>query len=400
VPERTCRVCGSALPGRPLLRYENQPKAAQHLPSADDLAHECGVDLEIFQCGHCGLVQLGGEPVDYWREVIRASSVSPEMMAFRERQFVEFVKRFGLAGKRVLEPGCGRGESVAIMQRAGAEAHGLEFGEDAVAAARAAGLAVERGYIAAGATLPGAPFDAFYTLNYMEHVPDPGDYLRGIWGNLATGGVGIVEVPNFEMISRAGLFSEFITDHLCYFTPDTLAYTLALHGFEVLSCDVVWHDYVISAVVRRSERPALLGGASDSAPRAELIVPLDVERFRERHAHVGASINAFITEVVASGGRLAIWGAGHQALTIMAMFGLARHTAYVVDSAPFKQGLFTPATHIPIVAPDLLASDPVEAVIVMAASYSDEVVRIIGERFGDSMRLAVLREDGIAEAGA
>ena len=67
----------------------------------------------------------------------------------------------------------------------------------------------------------------------------------------------------------------------------------------------------------------------------------------------------------------------------------------MVDSAAFKQGKYTPATHIPIVAPAALDADPVEAVIVMAASYSDEVARILREKFSAKLSVAILRDFGL-----
>ena len=71
--------------------------------------------------------------------------------------------------------------------------------------------------------LPEAPFEAFFTLNFLEHQPTPKNFLRGIWHNLVPQGIGLVEVPNFDMMLRQRLFSEFTTDHLLYFTADTLA---------------------------------------------------------------------------------------------------------------------------------------------------------------------------------
>ena len=75
--------------------------------------------------------------------------------------------------------------------------------------------------------------------------------------------------------------------------------------------------------------------------------------------------------------------------------GIAGRIRYVVDSAPFKQGKFTPATHLPIVAPDHLKRDPVNAIIVMAAAYSDEVAGIIREKHGPELELAILRDTGL-----
>ena len=79
--------------------------------------------------------------------------------------------------------------------------------------------------------------------------------------------------------------------------------------------------------------------------------------------------------------------------------GITPSIRYVVDSAPFKQGKFTPATHLPVVPPATLNTDPVEAVIVMAASYSDEVAGIIARDFGGRLKVAILRENGLEIPG-
>ena len=71
--------------------------------------------------------------------------------------------------------------------------------------------------------------------------------------------------------------------------------------------------------------------------------------------------------------------------------GIAPHIRYVLDSAPFKQGRYTPATHLPIVPPERLAEGEVDAVIVLAASYSDEVLRTLRARHGSRFRTAALR---------
>jgi len=77
------------------------------------------------------------------------------------------------------------------------------------------------------------------------------------------------------------------------------------------------------------------------------------------------------------------------------MLELADRIAYVVDSASFKQGKFTPATHVRILSPAALDVEPVDAVLVMAASYSDEVAKIIGRSFGPRMKVAIFREHGL-----
>lgn len=373
--QQKCRVCQCRLNDKTLLHYEGMPEAAQSFPEAATLKHDRGRDLNVCQCPACGLVQLDAQPVSYHREVIRAAAFSNEMLQFRRTQFKEWLARFDLSGKKILEIGCGRGEYLALLKECGADAHGIEYSAASANHCRSLGLSVRKSYVdSATKKIRGAPFDAFMTLNFLEHWPNPGVSLKGICNNLTDGGVGFIEVPNFDMILREQLFSEFISDHLLYFTQATLTFTLQGCGFEVLECNSVWHDYILSAVVRK--RPVT-----------------DLSALDARRSELENTLRAFIQKQLP--GKVAIWGAGHQALTAIALTGIGKDVKYVVDSAPFKQGKFTPATHLPIVPPSTLESDPVDAILVMAASYSDEVAALIRTQYGSRMSIAILRSHGL-----
>jgi SAM-dependent methyltransferase len=373
-----CRVCERPLFDEPLLHYANMPRVAQFLPDQSSVQSDSGLDLNIRQCSGCGLVQLSDDPVYYYKDVIRASGLSEEMRAFRLKQFRGFLERFGLPGKKVIEIGCGRGEYLSLLREAGADAAGLEHSAASVTACRAAGLDVSEGFVgSAEDTLAGGPFDAFAIFNFLEHLPDPNGTLRGIHRNLSENGVGLVEVPNFDMMLRERQFAEFMSDHLFYFTTETLTTALSINGFEVLDCAEEWHRYILSAVVRKRRR-------------------LELSDFHAQQARLREEIHAYIRRF--SPKRVALWGAGHQALALMSLLDLGPVIRYVVDSAPFKQGRFTPATHLPIVAPSMLETDPVEAVIVVAAGYSDEVARTIRSRFNPGLSVAIWRESGLEPA--
>ena len=105
-----CRCCGSYIDAFPILQFDDMPRAAQAFPNQNELAEEEGASLSIFQCPYCGLIQIPGEPVSYYKDVIRAAAVSQEMQTFRLGYFRSFVEKYGLNGKRVVEIGSGRGE--------------------------------------------------------------------------------------------------------------------------------------------------------------------------------------------------------------------------------------------------------------------------------------------------
>ncbi len=203
-----CRVCGHKIYEDPLLRYESMPSASQFLPDINSISGDTPVDLEICQCTGCGLIQLNNEPVPYYREVIRAADISEEMKDFRRKQFHKFVKKHSITEKKIIEIGCGRGEYMSLMQQFCVNTYGIEYSTESVRQCTNNGLNVSKDFIESGTQkLRNAPFDAFYILNYLEHLPNINSTLRGIYNNLSAEAVGLVEVPNFDMILQNKLFS-------------------------------------------------------------------------------------------------------------------------------------------------------------------------------------------------
>ncbi|HDD43848.1 MAG TPA: methyltransferase domain-containing protein [Candidatus Desulfofervidus auxilii] len=364
-----CRVCKGRLFKEPILVLKNMPKGAQDFLIKRELSRDKGIDLKLYQCSLCGLVQLTSPPVPYYKEVIRSSAYSQEMKNFRVNQFRKFLEKYELIGKKILEIGCGKGEFMELMQECGAEVYGIEYGEENVKACLKKGLKVERDFISSKThRVRYAPFDGFYILNFLEHIPEINTFLRGIAYNLKPGAIGLVEVPNFEMILREKMLTEFIPDHIFYFTADTLEQTLRMNGFEVLEIQTVWHDYIISAVVKKRE-------------------PYNLKAWIKELEELKEALEKFIKKF--SKEEVMIWGAGHQALAILSLTNIANKIYGVIDSAPFKQGKYTPVTHLLIYPPDVLYKLPVKAVIVMAGSYSEEVVQILRKNFKD-IKIAII----------
>ena len=368
-----CRVCQGSLFSKPLLHYGGSPKSAQgflnKLSEIDEV-----VNLIIYQCSKCGLIQHNLEPVVYYKEVIRAVAFSPEMGKFRKNQLKKWISKNNLQKKNILEVGCGKGEYLKLIQQAGGEqVFGIEFSENNINIARGLGLNVERGYFDSNYVNDNNnKFNAFTIFSFLEHWPDPNEGLKILHSNLMDDAVGIVEVPNFELILSKGLYSEFTTDHIFYFDKKTLSFVLEKNGFEIISIKPIWYKYILSAEVRKK-------------------TPLDVGTFLKVQNTIKKQLNMHIKKF--ENKKVAIWGAGHQALAVIAMSGIAPYIKYIIDSAQFKQGKFTPATHLPIVSPDNIIVDPPDSILIMAAGYSDEVCKIIQQKFPIIKSIVILREN-------
>lgn len=368
-----CKVCHNLLFSKPIFELNRAPKSAQYFPIRNNIHKDRGLKLRVYQCSGCGLVQLKTKPVHYFREVIRAVGISEEMRDFRREYFKEFADRYELHDKKAIEIGCGTGEYLSIIKEFIPNSYGLEYSESSLISCKEKGLKVFKGFIEReDYEIQENPFDVFFCLSFLEHIPSPNSFLRGIWNNLADDAVGIVEVPNFDMILEKNLFSEFIVDHLFYFSKDTLNTTLRLNGFEVLKTEEIWNDYILSAEVKK-------------------LKPLDLTSFNDKLNRVVKQVDSFINSFK----KIAVWGAGHQALLVLSQIKSKRKIKYVVDSARFKQNKYTPASHIPIVSPEELSKNPVEAIIVMAGSYSNEVVKILMQKYDRKIKISILSEEGL-----
>ena len=371
IKNKNCKICHNKLYDKEILSLKNMPKSAQYFPTKDDLINEKGYDLNIYQCQGCGLVQLNTIPVPYYKNVIRASAYSNEMKEFRLKQFYYFVQKYNLKNKKILEIGSGKGEYLSLMRNSGiSKVYGIEYLQESVDICIVNNLNVQKDYIESpNYKHKNAPFDSFFILNFLEHIPDINSLLRGIANNLKENAIGLIEVPNFDMILKNNLFSEFISDHLYYFTESTIKKTLEINGFEVLESKVIWHNYILSIVVKKSKQ-------------------LDLSNFKELQHNLALDLHFFIDKYK----NVAIWGAGHQSLALIALTNIQKKIKFVVDSAPFKQGYYTPSTHLRIVSCEELKNTQIDAIIVITASYNEEVVKIIQKDYSN-IDIAIVKDN-------
>ncbi len=371
---KRCIACGAPLWETPLLTLDNMPASAQHMPDAQGVKEDRGLTLDLCQCMGCGLVQFDCEPVDYYRDVIRAGGFSKTMVELRRYQYKHLIDSYHLEGKKFIEVGCGQGEFLKVLSEFPVEVHGIEHDPHLVELARAQGLDVTEGFTETEDTrFAGGLYDVFLSFNFLEHQPDPSTMLQAIYRNLEDDAMGLITVPSFEYIMDHNSYYELIRDHLAYYTFETLTPLLERNGFQVEECEVINRD-TLSVIVRK--RPQM-----------------DTENLLECYVNLKREMETYMKYLDAWDKKVAIWGASHQGFTLAATTKLGEKARYIIDSAPFKQGKFAPASHLPIVGPDRFHEHPVDAIIITAPGYTDEIAASIRQKFGTAVEIRAMRSN-------
>jgi len=390
--DKICIVCGKPLEEDPLMILDQMPASAQDIPGKEEILEDKGITLNLCQCGGCGLVQFDCQPVAYYKDVIRSGGYSTTMVNLRTRQYQHLIDTYHLEGKKLIEAGCGQGEFLSVLSNFPVEAYGIENRESLVTMAKEKGLKVWQQFAEEGTVLEpedgsaSGPYDGFLSFNFLEHQPKPVSMLRCLAENLREDGIGLITVPSLEYILEYDGYYELIRDHLAYYTFETLRYTVETAGFEVLEEEMINRD-TLSVIVKKKKQPA---GQEDYKKSLE---KLDVSGLLKSQDTIGSEIELLIKELEAEGKRLAVWGASHQGFTLASTTGIGAFARYIIDSAPFKQGKYAPASHLPIVSSYHYMADPVDAILIVAPGYTEEIAGIIKGKFGPNVEILALKSN-------
>jgi 2-polyprenyl-3-methyl-5-hydroxy-6-metoxy-1,4-benzoquinol methylase len=358
-----CRLCGQADPPVTVLIPRGASNIARLL-RREQLDEDRPVRIEVVQCPTCEHVQLNRDlEEDYYDDYFMGSGERGTLHPARVDQADRFVRTFQLQGKQVCDVGCAEGTFCGLLQERGCLVSAVEPSEGYRARVAAMGVRVLGQYMTTEAFPEHrGTFDAFVTKQVLEHVPDPHDFIRGCRNLLKPGGVGLIDIPSLEMSLEHARFVDFFPDHVSYWSATTLRHLFARNHLEVIQITRVLDGEYLEAWVRRVEAPDLSG------------IQVAADSLRPAFARL-------VQTHLASGRRLAVWGAGGKGVLGLATVD-PRGIAYVVDSDLSKAGRFLPVSHLEVVPPSRLREDPVDTVVIAALTYLREIVADLRGRHG------------------
>ncbi len=372
-PPVPCPVCAST-DQLPIFAVDDLPvQSALLRPDRDSALAVPKGRLDLVLCLDCGLVfnrAFDERCVLYDPNYEDAQGYSPRFRAFVDELASALVDRHDLTGKTVVEIGCGKGEFLVALKKAGV---GRAIGFDPAYRPDPEHRSIPGLEIHPTLYGPGEAAlrpDLVCCRHTLEHIARPRALLGLIRRNLGASPrtVLFLDVPDLERILVERAFWDVYYEHALYFSPHALERLLAETGFMAGKVAKVYGDQYLTVETRIANGSA----AAPPGPPPSGLIEL-ATAFGKSVGKRLAADRAELARWRAAGRRVAIWGSGSKGVAYLAMMQPEQELVAVVDVNPHRWGRFLAGSGRVIVGPkDLVPLRP-DVVVVMNPLYLDEI---------------------------
>ncbi len=344
--------------------------------------------LELLLCRLCGFVQLRDvvSPDLLFRDYPYVSSTSPAFVAHFEELAETVCRRFSFPEKPFLvDIGSNDGILLRPFQQKGWRVLGVD------PAVKIAERAAENG-------IPTLPFffntkvardiarergqaHLITATSAFPHIDDLDEVISGVKILLADNGIFLIEAYALSDLVQKNLFDTIYHEHLSYFTAstfDTLFARLGMEVFDMEKTDTHGGSHRVF-VQKRGGPHARASRVSEEIAREKELRLDHPETYRAYAASIEKNrirLFALLSGFKKQGKRIAGYGAAAKSTTLLHSFGIGEETVdYIVDDSSWKQGLYTPGTHIRVVPASEIEQSPPDYILILAWNFAEPIMK-------------------------
>jgi len=382
-----CKSCGSRK-GDLILDLGVQPLAnnlllQSNLPDGEEPKYP----LRLAVCLDCLLMQLPEiiPPTKLFSEYIYFSSFSDAMLQHAKAATTDYIKEFDLGKEsQVVEVASNDGYMLQYFVRSGIPALGIEPAANIASEARKKGVETVTEFftldLAGRVIAEKGQADLILGNNVFAHVPDTNDFVAGIAALLKKQGRAVLEFPWGHEMVRNLEFDTIYHEHVFYFNLTPLIPLFGRHGLEII----------------KVQKLPIHGGSLRvfASQSGQFAVDPSVTEILEQEADEGVKTAAYYTDFAKSvailkeelvklladlknkGASIAAYGASAKGSTLLNFCGVGLETLdFVADRSTYKQGRYTPGTHLPIVSSKALLEKQPDYALLLTWNFADEILR-------------------------
>jgi len=381
----SCRFCGARLE-LTVVDLGMSPLCESFLRPDQIRQMEPFFPLHVFACEQCYLVQLESfvPPDEIFTEYAYFSAYSTAWVE-HARQYVEMiVERLRLGPDAlVVELASNDGYLLQHFVGTGVPILGIDPAANVAEAAEQRGVPTLVAFFgretAQRLVDEGKRASLIVGNNVLAQVPDLNDFVAGAKILLRADGTATFEFPHLLRLVEGLQYDTIYHEHFSYFSFSALARILEAHGLEPYDVEELWtHGGSLRVYAQHAHGPHEIAPAVPRMLAREkdegLLSPKRYARFAEDVKESKRALLELLIRLRREGKQIVGYGAPGKGNTLLNYCGIRTDLLdYTVDRNPYKHGLYTPGTHIPIFDPERIAQTKPDYVLVLPWNLIDEI---------------------------
>ena len=384
----TCRVCTKNTLKK-ILTLGPTPLANAFLTEQQINTGEKFYPLDVYFCTNCHFLQLGHviSPLLLFQNYVYVSSTSKLFIKHFEQYAEKVYERLKLnSHSLVIDIGSNDGILLKPFKKLGTKVLGIEPAENIAKIARPEGIDTISEYfskkLAHFVVKKYGKADIITANNVFAHIDDLDEVIEGLKILLKDNGVFIMEAPYLIDFLQKRYFDLVYHEHLSYWSVDALQTLFKRFNMTVFFVEkVAVHGGSIRVFVKKEEGHFPVDKSVKQFLLKESKMKLkDITtylNFAQKVYENKVKLLLLLEKLKSEGKTIAAYGAPAEGNTLLNFFSIGTETLdFVVDDSKFKQGLFTPGKHIPVVPSQQLYEKKPDYVLILAWNFADSIMKI------------------------
>ena len=383
-----CRHCGTPLT-HTFLDLGFAPPSNAYLTKVDLAKPEKYYPLKIRVCDQCWLVQT--EDYAEADELFSPnyayfSSTSSGWLAHAARYAETIIRDLFLdQNSMVIEVASNDGYLLKNFVDAGIPCLGVEPTDSTSEAAEQLGIPQLREFfgekLAQQLAAEGKQADLIVGNNVYAHVPDINDFTLGLKAVLKSGGTITLEFPHLMQLIEHTQFDTVYHEHFSYLSLFTVIRIFEIAGLRLWKVEELpTHGGSLRVFGCHAADSRSTEGSVEAILQKEQkcgLQKLDTYlSFQLKADQVKNNLLDFLIDQRRKGKKVAAYGAAAKGNTLLNYAGVKSDLLpFVCDAATAKQDKYMPGSHIVICAPDVLAREKPDFVLILPWNIADEVIK-------------------------
>lgn len=342
--------------------------------------------LDVCFCGNCGLVQLAQvvDPEIMFKDYVYQTGTSPPLKEHFAKLAETTIQKFKIPeGSFVMDIGSNDGTLLENFQKHGMRVLGIDPARNIAELALSRGIDTlidffNKNLVSKIRKGHGKPSVVFAT-NIFAHIHKLDDFVGAVNSLIVDDGVFIIEVPYLVDMLRKVEFDTIYHEHLSYFAIRPLTTLFDKFGMGIADVEQISiHGGSIRIYVQKSlhSLPPSVIELLNLETEARIDSLVTYQKFAEDTSRIRKELPLLLKALKGDGARIAGYGAPAKGNILLNCCKIGTDLLdYIIDATPFKQGQYTPGTHIPVFPESHFHKFQPDYTLLLAWNYKDAILK-------------------------